>query len=345
MSSARRHIQSISVSGAARSSPDGAHRRELEHRATAGAPWPARARTARPRRRTCPAPAAVHGAVAERARRGEPSAPASTASCTIAAIGRDLVGGRPARCAAPRSPIAYAAHRAVRHLHADVDAERRGVERVEVLGERLPAPVHALGERGAGDVLDALHQLDEPLLVTGAHRREPDAAVAGDDGGDAVTRRRLEQRVPGGLAVVVRVDVDEPGRDEQPGGVDRSRPRRRRAPTATPRRSRRPSRRRRRRSAAPVPSTMVPLVILTSYMTAPVLSSTEDELDLGAVHAVHEGVGHVVDAAGHDAELAHAARRTPRRTSGSRAGPARRRGRSGCRTRTRCGGSAWRVTS
>src|SRR6478609_803140 len=57
---------------------------------------------------------------------------------------------------------------------------------------------------------------------------------------------------------------------------------------------------------APVPSTMVPLLILTSYMTSPV-GSAEDELDLGAVDAVHEGVGEEVDAAGHDVDLAHAA--------------------------------------
>ena len=94
------------------------------------------------------------------------------------------------------------------------------VERVEVLGERLPAPVDALGERGAGDVLDALHQLDQPLLVARAHRREPDAAVAGDDGGDAVPDDGSSSGSQRGLAVVVRVDVDEPGRDEQPGGVD-----------------------------------------------------------------------------------------------------------------------------
>ena len=59
------------------------------------------------------------------------------------------------------------AHRAVRHLRADVERERRGVERVEVLGEGLPLPVDALVQRGAGDVLDALHQLDEPVAPLG----------------------------------------------------------------------------------------------------------------------------------------------------------------------------------
>ena len=67
---------------------------------------------------------------------------------------------------------------------------RRVVERVEVLGEALPVPVDALVQRGAGDVLDALHQLDEEALAAGAHRREADAAVAHHDGGDAVPARR-----------------------------------------------------------------------------------------------------------------------------------------------------------
>ena len=39
--------------------------------------------------------------------------------------------------------------------------------------------------------------------------READAAVAHHDGGDAVPRRRQQAAVPGGLAVVVGVDVDE----------------------------------------------------------------------------------------------------------------------------------------
>ena len=53
-----------------------------------------------------------------------------------------------------------------------------------------------------------------------AHRREADAAVAHDHRGDAVPARRREQRVPGDLAVVVGVDVDEARRDQQAVGVD-----------------------------------------------------------------------------------------------------------------------------
>ena len=38
----------------------------------------------------------------------------------------------------------------------------------------------------AGDVLDALHQLDQPVVLVRLHRGEADAAVAHDGGGDAV---------------------------------------------------------------------------------------------------------------------------------------------------------------
>ena len=131
---------------------------------------------------------------------------------------REVVGRRDAGAGALAHHVR--AHRRVRDVRADVDHARPAVQRVEVLGERLPLPVDALPQRGAGDVLDALHELDELLLAARVHRREPDAAVADDHGGDAVPARRRELRVPGGLAVVVRVHVDEAGGDEQPVGVD-----------------------------------------------------------------------------------------------------------------------------
>ena len=55
---------------------------------------------------------------------------------------------------------------------------------------------------------------------SGGGGREADAAVAHDHGGDAVPDRRREQRVPGDLAVVVGVHVDEAGRDREAGGVE-----------------------------------------------------------------------------------------------------------------------------
>ena len=112
------------------------------------------------------------------------------------------------------------AHRRVRNVRTDVDRARCPVEGVEVLGKRLPVPRDPLGERAAGDVLDAFHELDEPLVPVGARRREADAAVPEDGRGHAVPARRCQVRVPGRLPVEVGVHVDEPRRDQQPVGVD-----------------------------------------------------------------------------------------------------------------------------
>ena len=149
----------------------------------------------------------------------KPMAPASTASPRQGGHRLDVLGRGHL---ALRAPLAHhvEAQRAVGHVGGEVDVVGAAVEGVEELGERLPRPRQALVERGAGDVLDALHQLDEAVVVGRPHRREADAAVAGHDGGDAVPGRRDEPVVPGGLAVVVHVDVDEAGRDEQAVGVE-----------------------------------------------------------------------------------------------------------------------------
>ena len=57
--------------------------------------------------------------------------------------------------------------RTVRDGRADVHHPRQLLEHVEVLGVALPTPLDAFGERRAGDVLDAFHQLDQPLVTIG----------------------------------------------------------------------------------------------------------------------------------------------------------------------------------
>ena len=106
-------------------------------------------------------------------------------------------------------PHHVGAHGGVRDVRADVEGERGARERVEVLGEGLPRPPDPLRQRGAGDVLDALHQLDQLVSAAGTDGREADAAVAQHRGRDAVPARRGEVGVPRDLAVEVGVDVDE----------------------------------------------------------------------------------------------------------------------------------------
>ena len=120
-------------------------------------------------------------------------------------------------------------------------------------------------ERGAGDVFDALHQPDQPLVLVGRGGREPDTAVAHHDRGDAVPARRREQRIPGDLAVEVRVHVDEPGRDDE---RRRRRASRARAPVTRPTSVTTPSviATSAVRGAAPVPSTTSPPLTTRSCM-------------------------------------------------------------------------------
>ena len=110
--------------------------------------------------------------------------------------------------------------RNVWQLSADVGVGR--IDGVEVLAEGLPTPRNPFVQRGAGDVLDALHQLDELVLGAGAHRCETDTAVPHHDRRHAVPARRCHLLVPAHLTVEVRMDVDETGRDHQAIGIDDS---------------------------------------------------------------------------------------------------------------------------
>ncbi len=130
------------------------------------------------------------------------------------------VGGR--RRFVGGAPLAHdvGPQRAVSDLRAHVQHSRLPFDRVEVLGVGLPVPRDALDHRRPRNVLDAFHQLDQPLAAVRCGGREPDAAVAHDHGRDAVPRRRGEHRVPAHLGVVVRVDVDPPWCYEAAVGVD-----------------------------------------------------------------------------------------------------------------------------
>src|SRR5262249_56019007 len=72
-----------------------------------------------------------------------------------------------------------------------------------------------------GDGVDTVDEPDQPLVAIASGGREADPAVAEDQGGDAVPARRRQVRIPGRLAVVVRVHVDEAGRDDEAPRVER----------------------------------------------------------------------------------------------------------------------------
>ena len=162
---------------------------------------------------------AVDGAVGDGTGGGETQGARRDRIPDDGAHGGDVVGAR-RLVARPALAHYVGPHRAVGDLRPDVDGEAAPRQNVEVLGEALPLPRDAFGQRRAGDVLDAFHQADEPVMAVGARRCEADAAVPGDDGRHPVPRTGGEDLVPGGLAVVVRMDVDPTGRDQRAVGVD-----------------------------------------------------------------------------------------------------------------------------
>ena len=265
----------MSAMSSMRSARDLAHPRdELERRARVVAHARARARGTRRRRRRATAPAGRRRRCARRRATTRTRArPSASDSCEQLHHGRDLVvvGGAARR---RPSPITTRRMRRVTDEEAGVDADA-AVEAVEPLAEESPVPVAALLERRRAacprrTAIIRMHVVD----VLGAERRDREAAVAADDGGDAVERRRRHGGSQSSLGVVVGVDVDEPGRDDEAVGVDRAsrpassivrRPRRcghrarRRRRAARARRCRR--RRRRRgsaRSSMPVPHSSAP---------------------------------------------------------------------------------------
>ena len=136
------------------------------------------------------------------------------------ALHRDqVVGGG----GALRRPFAHddAAHRRVPDEEARVGCER-AVDAVEVVAERRPVPRHTGRERGGRHALDAGEHVQEVVAVLRPQRRDREAAVPADDGRHPVQRRRAQRRVEEDLGVVVRVDVDEAGRDDLSTRIDRS---------------------------------------------------------------------------------------------------------------------------
>ena len=75
-------------------------------------------------------------------------------------------------------------------------------------------------EGGAGDVLDALHQLDQLALLAGSTGAKPTPQLPVTTVVTPLSADGSERVVPEDLTVVVRVDVDPAGRHQGAVGVD-----------------------------------------------------------------------------------------------------------------------------
>jgi hypothetical protein len=107
-----------------------------------------------------------------------------------------------------------------RHVLDDVHALRRAVQRIEVLGDRLPVPRHALAHRLVGDRLGARHRQHRAVTEVRRAGGEAEPTVAEHHRRHAVPAGDRAPRVPADLGVVVGVAVDEAGRHDLAGGVD-----------------------------------------------------------------------------------------------------------------------------
>ena len=148
----------------------------------------------------------------------KPNAPAATDSSSSAAI-----CARSSSVAArshASAPITKSRMHRVTEQRRRVHAHAARVQRVAVLGVALPGPWDAERERLARHVLDVAEELRHLVDQVGAHRHEPERAVADEHGRDAVLGHRVATRVPEQRRVEVGVHVDEAGRHVRAAGVE-----------------------------------------------------------------------------------------------------------------------------
>ena len=124
-----------------------------------------------------------------------------------------------------RSPLFLDPHhvhqqRVEAEIAQQVHALRRSFQALEELGIRLPVPGHTFLHRREGNRLVAGHRQHRPVLVLRLHRREAEAAVPDHHGSDAMPPGDGAIRIPEHLRVVVRVQVHEAGRNDQPARVE-----------------------------------------------------------------------------------------------------------------------------
>ena len=102
----------------------------------------------------------------------------------------------------------------MRNLQAHIKRERRCFDRIHIFSEALPVPLDAFGKRCARNVFNAFHETEQPFALFGLARRKADAAVTHDGRGHAMKSGGLEIGIPGDLAVIMRMHIDETGRHD-----------------------------------------------------------------------------------------------------------------------------------
>ncbi len=105
-------------------------------------------------------------------------------------------------------------------IGADVHVILTRAQEIEKFGEGFPFPGNPLRHHHAGDILNPFHQTDEVVMIVRSAGRETDAAVAHDRGCHAMGGGGGEPLRPGGLRVIMRMDIDKAGRDQLAAGVD-----------------------------------------------------------------------------------------------------------------------------
>jgi hypothetical protein len=111
-------------------------------------------------------------------------------------------------------------HGRVADIRGHVEAQGQAGDGREVFREGLEAPRNARFERLERHPLHVLEDARDRAAVLRPRRRDAEAAVAHDDGGDAMPGRGRQVRVPEDLRVVVRVHVDEARRDDETLAID-----------------------------------------------------------------------------------------------------------------------------
>ena len=85
--------------------------------------------------------------------------------------------------------------------------------------------IKATGEADMVSASNGSMNVTIPIKIIRRGRRKADTAIAHHHCCDPVPRRRRHFRIPGRLAIIMGVDVDKAGRDDQPLGVNLLAPR------------------------------------------------------------------------------------------------------------------------